>query len=124
MKNTSSLGIINWTARIIGTLMIAFTLFFGIGEIFEGQSRPGPGLDTYTIITFVVWGAGLAGLLLAMWKPGKGGLISLFAFIVFNILVVLNPNPDATYTPVLLLFLLPSFLFLWVWRLKNNKQRI
>ena len=121
MKKTTSISIINWTARIIGTLMVAFTLFIGIGEMLEGQNKPGPGLDTFTIITFAVWGIGLAGLLFAMWKPGSGGLISLVSFIVFNILVAVNPNPDSTYTAVLLLFLLPSILFLLVWGLKNNK---
>ncbi len=121
MKKTTTISIINWTARIIGTLMVAFTLFIGIGEMLEGQNKPGTGLDTYTIITFAVWGIGLAGLLFAMWKPGTGGLISLVSFIAFNILVAFHPNPDSTYTAVLLLFLLPSILFLLVWWLKNNK---
>jgi hypothetical protein len=119
MKKTTSISIINWMARIIGTLMVAFTLIIGIGEMLEGQSRPGPGLDTYTIIIFVVWGLGLAGLLFAIWKPGTGGLISLVSFIVFNILAAVNPNPDSSYTAVLLLFLVPSILFLFVWGLKN-----
>jgi hypothetical protein len=67
MKKTTSISIINWTACIIGTLMIAISLFIGIGEMLEGQNKPGPGLDTYTIITFAVWAIGLAG---------PGGLIS------------------------------------------------
>ena len=111
---------IRWTAGIIGTLMVAFTLIFFIGSMIEGQNKPGPGLDTYTIMTFVVWGIGLAGLLLAIWKPGIGGLISLLSFIVFNILVAVNPNPDSSYAVVLLLFLLPSILFLLFWWLKKS----
>lgn len=122
MKKTTSISIINWTARIIGTLMVAFTLLIGIGEMLEGQNKPGPGLDTYTIITFVVWGIGLAGLLFAIWKPGTGGLISLVSFIVFNILVAVNTNPDSTFNAVLLLFLLPSILFLLVWWLKKTNR--
>ena len=123
MKTTKSISIINWTARIIGTLMVAFTLLFGIGAMLEGQNRPGPGVDTYTIITFIFWGIGLAGLLFAMWKPGIGGLISLVSFIIFNILVAVNPNPDSTYRAVLLLFLLPSILFLLVWGLIKTKRK-
>jgi hypothetical protein len=122
MKRTTSISIVNWTARIIGTLMVAFTLFIGIGEMLEGQNKPGPGLDTYTIITFIIWGIGLAGLLFAIWKPGTGGLISFVSFIVFNILVAVNPNPGSTYTAVLLLFLLPPILFLLVWRLKKTNR--
>lgn len=122
MKTTTSVSIINWTARIIGTVMVAFTLFIGIGELLEGQNKPSSGLDTYIIITFIVWGIGLAGLLFAIWKPGAGGLIALLSFIVFNILAAVYPNPDSTYTPVLLLFLLPSILFLLVWKLKKNRM--
>lgn len=122
MKNKTFLSAVLWTARIVGTLFVVFTLFIGIGEILEGQKKPGPALDNYTIITFVVWGIGLAGLLFAMLKPGTGGLISMLGFIVFNILVSVNPNPDSTYTAVLLLFLLPSILFLLVWWLKKQQK--
>jgi hypothetical protein len=121
MKNKTLLSVVLWTARIVGTLIVVLTLFIGIGEMLEGQNKPGLGLDNYTIITFVVWGIGLAGLLFAMWKPGIGGLISLLSFIVFNILVAVNPNPESTYTAVLLIFLLPSILFILVWWLKKQQ---
>ncbi|MCX6189031.1 MAG: hypothetical protein NTW54_05435 [Bacteroidetes bacterium] len=121
MKNPTSISIVRWTASIIGTLMVAFTLIFFIGSMFEGRNKPGPGLDTYTIITFVVWGIGLAALLLALWKPGIGGLISLLSFIVFNILAAVNPNADSSYSVVLLIFLLPSILFLlFCWMKKSS----
>ena len=121
MKKTTSIRIIRWTARIIGTLIVAFTLFFFIGSMLEGHNKHGSGLDTYTIITFVVWGMGLAGLLFAMLKPGIGGLISLLSFIAFNILAAANPNPDSSYPIVLLIFLIPSILFLLLWWLKNHQ---
>lgn len=119
MKNKTLLSVVLWTARIVGTLIVFLTLFIGIGEMLEGQNKPGLGLDNSTIITFVVWGIGLAGLLFAMWKPGTGGLISLLSFIVFNILVAVNP--DSTYKAVLLIFLLPSILFILVWWLKKQQ---
>lgn len=121
MKEATSIRIIFWTARIIGTLLVAFTLIFFIGTMLEGRNQPGPGLDNYTIITFVVWGLGLAGLLLAIWKPGTGGLISLLSLVVLNILVAVHPNPDSHYTPVLLLFIIPSILFLLAWWLNKNQ---
>jgi hypothetical protein len=122
MKKNTSTSIIRWTAGIIGTLIVAFTLIFAIGYLLEGRNKPGPGLDTYTIVIFVVWGIGLAALLLAIWKPGLGGLISLLAFIVFNILAAVSPNPEASYTPVLLIFLLPSVLFLLFWFKKSSNK--
>ena len=122
MKNTNSINNIRWIAGIIGTLMVAFVLIFFIGYMFEGNKKSGngPGLDAYTIMTFIVWGIGLAGLLFAIWKPGTGGLISFLSFIVFNILVAVNPNPDSSYTVVLLIFLVPSILFLLFWWLKKS----
>ncbi len=122
MKTTTSISILRWTASIIGILLVAVTLLFLIGSLFEGQNRPGPGLSTFTKITFVVWGMGLAGIILALWKPGKGGLFSLLSFIVFNILVVFSPNPDSHYSFVLLIFLLPSILFLVFWWLKKQAR--
>ena len=71
MKKTDSISIINWAAHIIGTLMVAFTLFIGIGELLERQNKPGPGLDSYTILKFVAWGIGLAGVLFAIWEPSR-----------------------------------------------------
>lgn len=121
MKDPSNNGI-RLTARILGTFMVAFVLFFAIGENFEHSGKPGPGFDTYTIIVFIVWGAGLAGLLLALWKEGLGGIISTVCFIVFNTLVAINPNPDSGYSFVLLFFLIPSFLYLRCWWSDKNFQ--
>ena len=70
MKNTVLINIIRWSARIIGTLMAAFTLFIGIGEMLEGRSSPASEPNIYNIIIFVVWGLGVSGLLLALWKEG------------------------------------------------------
>ncbi|MEI8201365.1 MAG: hypothetical protein WCH34_00010 [Bacteroidota bacterium] len=120
MKNTKLINTIHWTAIILGTLIVAFVLLFAIGYAIEGSNKTGPGLDNHTIFTFTVWGIGLAGLILAIWKPGIGGLISLLSFIVFNILAAMSPNPDARYSPVLLIFFLPSILYLLYWWLKKS----
>jgi hypothetical protein len=120
MKNKVLLNIIRWLARIIGTLMVIIVLAFFIGYIIEGLNKPGPGLEPYNIIVFVVWGTGLAALLLAWWKEGLGGIISLLCFIIVNILAAVNPVPGSSYTYILLFFLLPSILFLLYWWLKRN----
>ncbi len=124
MTNTKLFNSLRWTAIIIGILMVAFVLFFSIGYMLEGQAKPGnaKGLDTHTIIGFVVWGIGLAGLIVAIWKPATGGFISLLSFIVFNILVAVNPNPESTYSAVLLIFLIPSLLHVLYWWKKKNYQ--
>jgi len=121
MKNTTVLSIIRWTARIIGTLIVFLTLFIGIGEMLEGHGKPDSNpFNTLMIITFVIWGLGLAGLLLALWKEGIGGIISLFCFIIFNILVATNPNQESRYSFVLLVFMIPSLLYLCYWWLARK----
>ena len=120
MKNTVLMNIIRWSARIIGTLIVAFTLLIVIGEMLEGRNRPASEPNIYNIITFVVWGTGLSGLILALWKEGLGGMISLLCFIIFNILAAMNPTPGSRYMNTLLFFMLPSILYLLYWWLKRN----
>ena len=122
MKKTTLISIIRWTTSIIGILIIAFTLLFFIVTLLEGRNKPGSGYETFTLITFVVWGMGLAGLLFAIWKPGIGGLFSLLSFIVYNNLVAVNPYRDGSYRFVLLAFLLPAILILVFWWLKKSSN--
>jgi len=128
MEKITSISIIRWTARIIGTLMVAFTLFIGIGEMLESYNKHGVSasetFDILIIITFTFWGAGLAGLILALWKEGSGGIVSLVSFIIFISLVGINPKPDASFSNVLFIFLIPSVLYLcywWLTRKSSNK---
>ena len=122
MKHSTIKSIIRWTARIIGTLMVIFTLLIGIGELLEEHSGPNPGLNTFTIILFIGWGAGLAGLILALWKEGLGGIVSLIFFIIFNVLAAINPTPDSRYPLGLLLFMFPSILYLVYWWLEKDSS--
>jgi hypothetical protein len=113
------MAILRWTARIMGTLMVVFTLLIGIGEILEGYNKHSAAasntFDTLMIITFIFWGIGLAGLILALWKEGLGGIVSLVSFIIFIFLVGINQKPDVTFSNVLFIFLLPSVLYLYYW---------
>jgi len=124
MKNNTTITAIRWTARVIGTLMVAFTLFIGIGEMLEGYNKHASDasntFDTMMKITFSFWGLGLAGLILALWKEGLGGVVSLVSFIVFILFVAMNPKPDATFSFVLLVFLIPSVLYIWYWWLASK----
>ena len=124
MEKTKLINSVRWTAGIIGTLIVALTLFFFIGYMIEGRNQPAVNFNISTKLTFVVWGIGLAGLLVALWKPGAGGLISFLSFITFNSMVALSPNPDSHYSAVLLIFLLPAILYLLFWWLTNNQNRM
>ncbi|MEI7829807.1 MAG: hypothetical protein WCI31_08555 [Prolixibacteraceae bacterium] len=122
MKKSTSLSSLHVTSSIIGILIVAFTLFFFVGSLLEGRNKPAPDFPTSLIITFLIWGFGLAGLVLAIWKPGIGGLFSLLSFIVFNLMVVFSPNPESRYSFVLLIFLIPSILFLASWWSRKSKS--
>lgn len=115
---------IRWTARIIGTLLVLFTLLFGIGEMLDGYHRTGKlSLDTLNslqTITFIFWFFGLAGLIWALWKEGTGGIFSFVCMVIFIILV--NANPEANFTYLLLIFLLPSVLYIIYWWLTRNSD--
>ena len=102
--------------------MGTFTIIIGTGEILEGLNKPNPEFNTYTIILFIMWGIGLAGLILALWKEGLGGIISLLSFIIFNILAAINTTQGSGYTFVLLLFMIPSILYLVYWWLESIHQ--
>lgn len=122
MKHSILKSIVRWTARIIGTLLVIFTLIIGIGESLESLNKSNPEFNTFTIILFIVWGAGLAGLILALWKEGLGGIISLLCFIIFNVLAAINTTPGSSYTYVLLLFMIPSMLYLVYWYLEKDSS--
>ncbi len=127
MKTTKTISIIRWTARIVGTLLVLFTILIGVGEMLESYNRDGVSpfdkFDILMIITFVFFIVGLAGLILALWKEGKGGIISLFSFIIFIFLVGINPKANFIYG--LFIYLIPSVLYIYCWWLtKKSSNKI
>jgi hypothetical protein len=49
MKTMALMNIIRWSARIIGTLMVAFTLLIGIGEILVERTMTASAPNTYNM---------------------------------------------------------------------------
>lgn len=126
MKTKNPYAGLRWTARIVGTLLVLFTLFMAIGETVEGYQRAGKAsleaLGILQIITFIFWFSGLAGLIWAWWKEGTGGLFSLICTAIFIILV--EVNPEARFTPILLIFFLPSVLYILYWWLTKKSGQV
>lgn len=116
-KTDPSLKALRWAARIIGTLTVAFTLFMLIGSFIEGYNRNQGKLDYpfdfLTTLGFVFWGIGLLGLVIAWWREGLGGMLSLGAMIIFIALVYFNPASN--FSIVLVGFLLPPVLYVAYW---------
>lgn len=124
METKIIVGIFRVIARLFGTLLVVFTLYMFVGEVLVGYFRHDTAttssFDAITIITFVFWGIGLAGLVLAWWKEGLGGIISLLSFIIFLLLIALNPNPDVRFMYKLCIFLVPSVLYILCWWLTGK----
>ncbi len=124
MKTTTTISIIRWTARIVGTLLVLFTILIGVGEMLESYNRHGVSpfdkFDILMIITFVFFIVGLAGLILALWKEGKGGIISLLSFIIFIFILGINPKSNFIYG--LFIYLIPSVLYIYCWWLTKKSS--
>jgi hypothetical protein len=126
MKKKRPYNGLRWSARISGTLVVAFTLFFAIGSLMEEMGRnsasPSKAFSTIIIIIFIVWGIALAGLVLSIWKEGLGGFISLGGFMLTYILNLFNKEASmrAEAFPVFLIFSIPSILYLCYWKLTKD----
>jgi len=126
MKKKQPYNGLRWTARISGTLLVAFTLFFVIASLIDSMKRnnesPFASFSTLIIIIFLIWCIALAGLILALWKEGMGGFISVGSFIIMYILNLFNTEASvrAGALPVFLIFSVPSILYLIYWKLMRD----
>jgi hypothetical protein len=126
MKKNNRYNLIRWIARITGTLMVLFTLFMFIGEALESHKRNGSITSSFSpivIVIFIVWGISLAGLVLALWKEGLGGIISLAGFMLTYILNLFNNEASmrGSAITVFVIFSIPSILYLIYWKLNKDE---
>jgi hypothetical protein len=127
MNDRNSYNWLRWIARVTGLLLVSFTLIIFIGESIESQHRqPGSELASYTpliLIIFFFWAIALASLVLALWKEGTGGLISLVSFFIMYILNLFNKEASmrGNAISVFLIFSVPSILYLIYWKLKKDE---
>lgn len=112
MKKRNPYNWLRWIARITGSLVVLFFLFWMGGEILEGRGKPHTSFDFQAWTFFGSWGIATAGLALALWKEGLGGIISLIGYFVVNYLSHTNA---ATGIVIIgsLVFLAGFILFFW-----------
>ena len=111
------------TARIIGTIWASLYLVAIVFGYLENiQIKPGhvstPDFLLIPIVACLL--IAVTGLIIAWWRAGIGGFISLFAFITAEVLSLIDPK----FIFPLLLFaisLLPSILYLiYWWKVKKS----
>jgi hypothetical protein len=125
-KNNASKSIL-LAARVIGTLWLVICLFLFVGYFLEGiqrhpgvESKPPDVLGIATVIFLLI---GLVGLLIAWWREGIGGFLSLFGFIIAGALVIIDPNLIFSL-PFFVIILLPSILYLAYWWQSKKSDHI
>ena len=113
-------------ARIIGTIWISFYLFAIVFGYFEHiQIKPGHVSQPDDILLIPIVACfliALIGLFIAWWKAGIGGLISLFGFIIAEVLSLIAPKFVFPFL-MFAISLLPSILYLvYWWKLKKSSS--
>ena len=112
MKNpTKRLAILRWSARITGSLILAFILFMLLAHLF-GNTESGSGFNgTKDIITFILFPiSSVIGLSLALKWEGIGGFTTIIGMVA---LIIVRPDLLAAY--LVLAPLVPGFLYAFYW---------
>ena len=114
--NNSFLNLVRWVARITGTLLVVFTLVVGIGIIIDAAKNAVTPSSPLVKISFLFLGIALLGLLIALWKEGLGGFISLFCLLIGYIIGIFEPESDKVGMLIIdLVYAIPSFLYIFYW---------
>lgn len=121
MKNQSKIAnIILWIARLWGTLISAFVLFFVIALIF-GDPESGEGLvNTSDVVIFIFFPVStIVGLALALKWEGLGGLITTIGLIGLFIL-----RTDLISSPFFIFGIIPpGILYMVYWYLTKQQTK-
>lgn len=108
---------IRWGARISGSLILAFVLFFLLAHLF-GEDESGNGFgNTSEIISFIFFPIStVLGLSLAFKWEGLGGIITLSGMIGLFIV-----RPDLLGSFYIMIPVIPGALYTIYWLLSRNK---
>lgn len=107
-----------WTARITGSLLLAFVLFFLLAHIFGDKEAPLKEMSVDDMMAFALFPLGfVVGLILAYKWEGLGGLIS-----IGSMAVLFFVRSDLASQPVMLSLTLPGLLYLSYWYLSRKES--
>ena len=112
---------LRWIARIWSYIVVAFIVLFVGAHFFESGSGIGS-MSLENAIAFTFFPIGLtAGLIIAWWKEGLGGIIATGSIIAFHFaMLYFGGNPDFAFFIELLA--VPGPLFIICWLLSRKKH--
>jgi len=111
-KSMREVPYIRWAARILGTLIVVFSLSFFIANVIEQGEMPNPdfghGLVTFLFIIVLI------GFLIAWRWEGFGGILSAISIVLMATVSVIwvhaGKDPGSE-----IIFLIPALLFIYCW---------
>ncbi len=110
---------IRWIARIWGSLILAFVLFFVLAHIFGNEESGGGFRNTGEVITFIFFPiSSVIGLSIALKWEGLGGLITIGGIIGLFIMrfdLISNLYFIAGIAP-------PGILYIFYWYLSKGQS--
>jgi len=121
MKNQIRIiTVIRWIARIWGTLILAFVLFFVVALIVGGDES-GDGLfNTREVITFIFFPVStVIGLSIALKREGLGGLITtlgMIGLLIMRLDLLSNPYFIVGIAP-------PGILYIVYWYVTKRQAQ-
>lgn len=117
-KPTKTTQVIRWTARILSLFSTGLLLLFVFNEPF-----PVSRLTVGEWLGFALFPVGIVvGFVVAWWKEGFGGAITLGSLLAFYVVFVFLLNGNLKQGLGFLVFSLPGFLFVISWLISQSRQ--
>ena len=107
-----------WSARLLSIASTAMLLLFVFGEKFEASKVPG---KQWLALIFFPLGIVL-GFVVAWWKEGLGGSITIASLLIFYLIFVLLLRGDLARGVWFLVFAVPGFLFLASYAISRSRR--
>ena len=125
MKSVA-IGVMRWSARILGLLIAGFLLFMFIAESLESKSLPGP-IEPIAAIGLALMGIYVVAMFLALKWERVGSSLGVAALGGFFVILFLGLFPgncsggfSGVLNPVLLALWLPILLYLLCWGIERG----
>jgi hypothetical protein len=117
-KHNLTATIIRWTARISGSLILAFGLFFILANVF-GNDESGEGIrNAKELISFLMFPISpVIGLSIAWKWEGLGGIITTAGMVGLFII-----RPDLLSSLYMGIPIIPGLLYITYWLMTKNKE--